>query len=113
MGPSTVPSRRQPRRILLSRTAVQPPSRDRAEWIATRRDQLISEVKRLREKCELTSPSIETVRRLLTRSWGRASWRTRAQLIKAADWLIRLETARANVLPDRGRQRRQGRGSAW
>jgi hypothetical protein len=83
-----VPNRWQPRRILLPRTEAQPYWRDRVESIATRRDQLISEVKKLREECELASPSIETVRRLLIRSWGRANWRARAQLIKAADWLI-------------------------
>jgi hypothetical protein len=36
---------------------------------------------------------------LLTRTWGNASWQTRAQLIKAADWLIRLETIRAVSRP--------------
>jgi hypothetical protein len=72
-----------------------------------KRDHLISEMKSLREKYGSTMGSIETVRRLLSWPWGRANWRTRQQLIEAADWLVRMEKTRVGILPERDLQRRQ------
>jgi hypothetical protein len=72
-----------------------------------RRDHLISEMKSLRDKYGSTIGSIETVRRPLSWPWGRANWRTRAQLIEAADWLVRIEKTRAGILPESDLQRRQ------
>jgi hypothetical protein len=99
--------RRRSHRILLKRTKPCPPDGDS---LATRRDQLFFKVKKRQEDCHSTLPSLKTAHCLLTRNWGSASWETRAQLIKAADWLIRLETIRANLS---SHQSRQGRRSAW
>jgi hypothetical protein len=38
--------------------------------------------------------SLQTARVLLTKWWGRGSWQTREELIKAADLLIRNERSR-------------------
>jgi len=64
-------------------------------------------MKSLREQYGSTMGSIETIRRLLLWPWGRANWRTRAQLIEAADWLVRMEKTRVGIFPARGQQRRQ------
>jgi hypothetical protein len=85
-------NRRRVHRILLPRAAAQTQSRIQTKAIAARREELIAEMKQLQEQCELPSRLAGTVHSLLTRSWRRSNWRGRAQILKAADWLIRLET---------------------
>jgi hypothetical protein len=55
------------------------------------RERLLAEMAMLRKQRGHSLHSIEKAQTLLTTWWGRANWRTREQLIKAADWLVRLE----------------------
>jgi hypothetical protein len=69
------------------------PSRARAanKRIETHRARLFAELTMLREMRGPSAQAAETAQRLLTRWWAKANWRTREQLLKSADWLIRLE----------------------
>lgn len=76
----------------LDRTAAQSPNlRGATKLIETQRERLFAELAQLREVRGPSARSIETARVLLMRWWGKANWRTREQLLRAADWLIRLE----------------------
>jgi hypothetical protein len=59
--------------------------------IETDRARLIVEMEQLRNGRQQSARPVETAQVLLTRGWARASWKTREQLINAADWLVRLE----------------------
>jgi hypothetical protein len=63
--------------------------------IEDQRQKLFAELMQLRELQGTSARSIETARMLLTKWWLKATWRKREQLIKSADWLIRLECTRA------------------
>jgi hypothetical protein len=63
--------------------------------IENQRQKLFAELMQLRELPGTSARSIETARTLLTKWWAKATWRKREQLIKSADWLIRLECTRA------------------
>ena len=63
------------------------------------RKRLFDEITTLREARGPSARAIETARILLTRQWIKANWRTREQLIKAADWLVRLEGMRGVQSP--------------
>jgi hypothetical protein len=85
-----VPARKKPLHssndVHLS-TQSQPP-RDARE-ITAQRDRLMARVARLRET---GSPkAIENVQQLLTRWWSPANWHAREELLKTADWFLRLE----------------------
>ena len=59
--------------------------------ILARRDQLM-----LQELhgMDVSSAFVANARQLLTRSWSRASWKTREELLKNVEWLVRLERRR-------------------
>jgi len=57
--------------------------------ILIRRDRLLSEVMLLRREGD--SKLINNAQQLLTRWWSAANWNAREELLKTADWLIRLE----------------------
>ena len=73
------------------------------EAIAAEREKLVAEMNALHERGQLPARSVRTLRNLLTRSWGGASWRARAQILRTADWFIRLERTLPVSLPDRTR----------
>ncbi len=62
---------------------------------AVERNRLFDELTKLREAYGPSAQAIETARILLTKQWGKANWRTREQLVKAAEWLLRLESIRS------------------
>jgi hypothetical protein len=64
--------------------------RRRAEAIMERRQQLVAEVARLRGE-ENNSTFADNAMQLLTRWWASTGWTAREELLKAADWLIRVE----------------------
>jgi hypothetical protein len=76
-----------------ARRAPQRTARAREAGILARRDRLVAEVALLRRRGE-PSKFIDNAEQLLTRWWSRASWNAREELLKSADWLVRLEKRR-------------------
>lgn len=77
-------------------------ARSKYALIENQRKRLFDEMTELREARGPTARAVETARLLLTKQWIKANWRTREQLIKAADWLVRLEGIRRAQSPARG-----------
>lgn len=65
-------------------------SRQKIDGILRRREKLIAELTLLRQQ-RSASKFVDNARQLLTRWWSRTSWDAREELLKTADWLIRLE----------------------
>jgi len=76
-----------------TRSARQAKSRAELNSIVAHRARLVAEVTRLRARGE-NSKFIDNAQQLLTRWWSTAGWHAREQLLKTADWLIRLEKRR-------------------
>ena len=79
-------------------TALAPPATDRpsrrasrqkVNAILARRDRLMAELASLHQQGG--SAFVDNAQRLLTRWWSGASWHGRDELIRNAEWLIRLE----------------------
>lgn len=66
----------------------------KAAAIESDRNRLVVELMRLREVCAEPAGPVQTALVLLTSKWAEANWRARERLIKAADWLLRLESRR-------------------
>ncbi len=64
------------------------------EAIISRRQQRIDDVTFLRER-GASSKLIDNAQQLLTRWWSTADWKSRGELLKTAEWLVRLETRRS------------------
>lgn len=77
--------------------SVRPPRKPAV--IESHRKRLFDELLQLRELQGTSARSIDTARALLTNWWAKANWRTREELIKSADWVVRLESTRAIRLP--------------
>lgn len=74
-----------------------PPGADaprNAAQIERDRNRLVVELMRMRDACAEPARPVQTALNLLTSKWAEASWRARERLIKAADWMIRLESRR-------------------
>jgi hypothetical protein len=85
-----VPARQRPRLPSPHNAAPPPNARRRNATIENDRNRLYAELTKLRIE---HGPSVRPAKNgqdLLTRSWGRASWKSREQLLKTAEWLIRL-----------------------
>ena len=80
--------------------ARQREARDRIAAIVARREQLVAELGLLRD-CGEASKLVYNAQQLLTRWWSSASWKAREELLKNAEWLLRLEKCRAEQLPAR------------
>jgi hypothetical protein len=65
-------------------------SRQKINSILTRRQGLVAELALLRQH-GTESKFIDNAQQLLTRWWSAATWDAREELLKSADWLIRLE----------------------
>jgi hypothetical protein len=65
--------------------------------IVERRAQMVAEIARLRDAAA-SSKFIDKAQILLTRYWSSANLASREELLKAADWLIRLERGAANSM---------------
>jgi hypothetical protein len=72
---------------------VQPPKRQAAAVLA-RRTELMLEIAKLQEAGQ-NSRFIANAEQLLTRWWAAANWKSRGELLKTADWLLRVEQHRA------------------
>jgi hypothetical protein len=84
---SPVPVRNVPRG---ASSARQRGSRRKIDNILRQRERLIAEMMQLRGQGQ-ASNFIDNAQVLLTRLWSPASWHAREDLLKSADWLIRLE----------------------
>lgn len=85
------PSERQTRSPARKRPAAAPAKQ---ALIEKERNRLFDEVMMLREARGASGNALETARLLLTKQWIKANWRTREQLIKAAEWMLRVESQR-------------------
>ena len=73
--------------------ALLPPKRQAAAVLARRR-KLMLEIAMLQEAGQ-NSRFIANAEQLLTRWWAAVSWKSRGELLKTADWLLRVERHRA------------------
>lgn len=58
------------------------------------RNRLVAEAMRMRAAGAEPAQPLLTALNLLTSKWAEANWRARERLLKAADWMIRLESRR-------------------
>jgi hypothetical protein len=72
-------------------------SREAVSRIVAQRERLVADVRLLRDRGG-NSKFIENAQQLLTRWWSPASWKAREELLKTADWLVRLEKHRTGQL---------------
>jgi hypothetical protein len=68
----------------------EPSQRQRVEGILQRRDRLIAEVQSL-TAVEGCTESAKKAQQLLTRWWAKADWKAREELLRVAEWIIRVE----------------------
>ena len=71
-------------------------SRRKIDLILSERERIVSELLRLREQ-QGSSKLIENAQQLLTRWWASASWKAREELLKSANWLLRVEKRQDDV----------------
>lgn len=64
------------------------------------REDLLQRMKVLQQQAE-PPRSIETAQALLTRWWAHATWQKRERLIKAAEWIVRVESKLGTNSPAR------------
>src|SRR5262245_14011042 len=84
-----------------SRSKRKVPSRPAVDSILSRRETLVAELARLRAH-GVCSSFVDNAQQLLTRWWSSASWSGREELLKNADWLVRMEHRREPGAPATG-----------
>ncbi len=73
----------------------EPSQRQRVDGILRQRERLIAEVQGL-SSVEGCAESAKKAQQLLTRWWAKADWTAREELLRVAEWVIRVEaTGRA------------------
>jgi hypothetical protein len=77
----------------------------RANSIASQRASRLSEIESLRRDGLASESFVDKAQTLLTQRWSKATWRSREQLLRAVDWLLRMERARQNGLAIQDRHR--------
>jgi len=73
----------------------------RASSIASQRESRLSEIESLRRGSPVTESFVDKAETLLTQRWSRANWRSREQLLRTVDWLLRMERVRQSTLAGR------------
>lgn len=68
----------------------EPSQRQRVAGILRQRERLIAEVQGL-SAIEGCSESAKKAQQLLTRWWANADWKAREELLRVAEWVIRVE----------------------
>jgi len=68
--------------------------------ITSQRESRLSEIESLRRGGQVPEAFVDKAQALLTQRWSKATWRSREQLLRAVDWLLRMERARRNTLAD-------------
>jgi hypothetical protein len=84
----------KPGQLPAARTQTPQPARRSVAAIESDRNRLFVELTRMRDACREPARPLQNALNLLTSKWSRASWRSREQLLKAADWLLQLESRR-------------------
>jgi hypothetical protein len=64
--------------------------------ITSQRESRLSEIESLRRDGLASESFVDKAQTLLTQRWSKATWRSREQLLRAVDWLLRMERARRN-----------------
>jgi hypothetical protein len=87
----------------------------RVQALASQREQRMAEINALLRQRVVAGSFVDKAQTLLTNSWSKATWRSRASILRTVDWLLHLEQAhrrdsggRADqvvALADRGRVR--------
>jgi hypothetical protein len=84
---------RQPLRKKAGRTpkplrAARPLPRIARQSMIERRDHCMTEIARLRSDANAADNLLHKARQLLTRYWSASSWRSRADILRTAEWLV-------------------------
>ena len=97
-----MPGRRRLHRSLPREAAPQREGNRKITATETDRERLVAELSELRKRPGNAAKPVKTAQILLTRCWVRASWKARARLIEAAEWLVRLERSvpRPDIRPE-------------
>jgi len=66
----------------------------RVSSIAFERESRLSETESLRRGGLLPESFVDKAETLLTQRWSKATWRSREQLLRTVDWLLRMERMR-------------------
>lgn len=90
MAPNRLPVPIKPRRASPQRADTP----RNAAVIENDRNRLVTEAMRMRAAGAEPARPLLTALNLLTSKWAEANWRARERLLKAADWIIRLESRR-------------------
>jgi hypothetical protein len=77
----------------------------RVDSIASQRESRLGEIESLRRGGLAPETFVDKAQTLLTQRWSKATWRSREQLLRAVDWLLRMERARQNGLAVQDRHR--------
>ena len=94
MAPNRLPLPLKPRRAAPQGAQGSAGAPRNASAIESDRNRLVVELMRMRKACAEPARPVQTALNLLTSKWAEANWRARERLIKAADWMIRLESRR-------------------
>jgi hypothetical protein len=70
----------------------------RVSSITSQRESRLSEIESLRRDGLASESFVDKAQALLTQRWSKATWRSREQLLRAVDWLLRMERTRRNKL---------------
>jgi hypothetical protein len=89
-----LPGKRSKTRARLTGARAQASYSQRANAILAERDRHLAVIDRLRHGNGSLRAFAAKAHTLLTRGWAPADWRTRADLLKTAAWLLHLERLR-------------------
>ena len=64
------------------------------DTIEAQRDEQLAEIERIRARRGKLEGCSKNAYLMLTRGWGRANWRVRAELLKASSWMLYVERLR-------------------
>jgi hypothetical protein len=78
--------------------AGEPTHQQKVKIILAQRERLIADIAALR-RLGASSKFVDNAQQLLTRWWATANWNGREELLRTADWLVRLEHRRALATP--------------
>jgi hypothetical protein len=82
--------------------------------LLTQRDDLMNEIVAMRVRKRAPSPFIRKAGTLLTRFWARADWKSRAEILQSARWLVdvgRMQSAMAPVSMQKTQVRKRRRAA--
>ena len=87
-----MPRRKRPLSALAALSQPNTGVHKQAKELAAERNLLAAEIARLQDRLGASAKFCAKARDLLTRAWFQTDWNGRRDLVKAARWLIHLET---------------------